>query len=170
MATDKQIEANRQNSKKAGVKTPEGKAIVRFNAVKHGLRSTALISELSTYKETQEQYEAILEGLVKSFKPRNSHECNLIESMGRALLKMRRYEQLEVGVFCDGEPSVFENHGVRFRILYHLDFELLLKYKASIESQYYRALEALMKSRQWVQMDLFDQTGGGDEDIESNKI
>jgi len=38
MATDRQIAANRKNAQKStGPKTPEGRAAVRLNGVKHGL-------------------------------------------------------------------------------------------------------------------------------------
>ncbi|MCX5637107.1 MAG: hypothetical protein NTX52_05375 [Planctomycetota bacterium] len=35
--SEKQLEANRENALKGGVKTEEGKAIVKYNALKHGL-------------------------------------------------------------------------------------------------------------------------------------
>ena len=35
--SEKQLEANRKNAQKGGVKTEEGKSIVRYNALKHGL-------------------------------------------------------------------------------------------------------------------------------------
>lgn len=37
MTSDKQIEANKENAKLGGVKTEEGKAISRYNAIKHGI-------------------------------------------------------------------------------------------------------------------------------------
>jgi hypothetical protein len=46
MATERQIEANRKNAQRStGPKTPEGKAISRANAVKHGLAADILVSE-----------------------------------------------------------------------------------------------------------------------------
>ena len=42
MTTDKQIAANKKNAKRAGVKTPEGKAISRRNSLKHGILSRHL--------------------------------------------------------------------------------------------------------------------------------
>ncbi len=35
--SEKQLKANKKNAQKDGVKTPEGKAIVKYNALKHGL-------------------------------------------------------------------------------------------------------------------------------------
>ena len=43
MATEKQFEANRQNAQKStGPKTPEGRAAVRLNGVKHGLTAETI--------------------------------------------------------------------------------------------------------------------------------
>ncbi len=35
--SQKQLEANKANAQKGGVKTEEGKQIVKYNALKHGL-------------------------------------------------------------------------------------------------------------------------------------
>ena len=35
----KQLEANRKNAQKGGVKSEEGKNVVKYNALKHGLLS-----------------------------------------------------------------------------------------------------------------------------------
>ena len=44
MATEKQIAANRLNAQKStGPKTPEGRAAVRLNGVKHGLTAETLV-------------------------------------------------------------------------------------------------------------------------------
>ncbi|MBV8906442.1 MAG: hypothetical protein JOZ22_22610, partial [Acidobacteriia bacterium] len=43
MATDGQIEANRRNAQKnTGPRRPEGKAAVRFNNLRHGLRAKTI--------------------------------------------------------------------------------------------------------------------------------
>ena len=41
--SQKQLEANRENAKLGGVKTEEGKAVSRYNAVKHGLLSDKVL-------------------------------------------------------------------------------------------------------------------------------
>ena len=44
MTSEKQIQANRRNAHKStGPKTPEGKAAVRLNSNKHGLRSQEVL-------------------------------------------------------------------------------------------------------------------------------
>jgi len=41
--SQKQLEANRQNAKLGGVKTEEGKAVSKYNALKHGLLSKEVL-------------------------------------------------------------------------------------------------------------------------------
>ena len=43
--SQKQLEANRENAKLGGVKTDEGKAVSRYNAIKHGLHERMLGKE-----------------------------------------------------------------------------------------------------------------------------
>jgi len=43
--SQKQIDANRENAKKGGVKTDEGKAVSKYNALKHGLLSKQIMYE-----------------------------------------------------------------------------------------------------------------------------
>ena len=41
--SSKQLEANRKNAQQGGVKTLEGKAIVKYNALKHGLLAKEVV-------------------------------------------------------------------------------------------------------------------------------
>lgn len=46
MVTQAQLDANRHNSLKAGVKTDSGKAISKYNSIRHGvLRKTLIATE-----------------------------------------------------------------------------------------------------------------------------
>jgi hypothetical protein len=70
MATQAQIDANRQNAKKStGPKTAKGKRKVARNAIKHGLCSM----EAVIHGEEQEEYERHREAFLRELKP----ECKL---------------------------------------------------------------------------------------------
>lgn len=156
MSTEKQIEANRENAQKAGVKTQEGKEIVRHNAYKHGLTAKALLGDFSTISESLSDFEQILDGLKRSFSPKGHFENDQIEQMAKATFKLRRFDVWEKHCFKESEElnDSFKLHK-KFGIAAFTDLELALKYKASLEGQYYRALEAFLKSRQCQQLNLF---------------
>ena len=76
MSTQKQVKANRQNSKKStGPKTAEGKAAVSKNAVKHGL----FAEEAVVTGENPADYEAYLESYLTELKPVGAVETMLAE-------------------------------------------------------------------------------------------
>lgn len=159
MATEKQIEANRKNALKAGVKTEEGKAKVRYNAFKHGLTGKVLLSNLESISESEEVYRDILQGLRDSFQPRNFYEESLVEAMANAQFKLGRYEHVEAGLFKDagvfwGSSLYDDDPKKHLQMSHSAPFDLALKYKASLEAQFYRAVESLMKHREF-QLDLF---------------
>ena len=43
--SEKQLKANKKNAQKAGVKTAKGKAIVKYNALKHGLLAKEVVCQ-----------------------------------------------------------------------------------------------------------------------------
>jgi len=43
MVSKKQLVANKRNAQKGGVKTAEGKAVTRLNALKHGLLTDEIL-------------------------------------------------------------------------------------------------------------------------------
>ena len=66
MATSKQIEANRRNAQKStGPRTPEGKAIVAQNALKHGFWSPEVVIK----GEDAEEFEIFRAGLLEELAP-----------------------------------------------------------------------------------------------------
>ena len=50
-ASQKRLEANRVNALKGGVKTPEGKAISKYNALKHGILAKEAVIPTGEGKE-----------------------------------------------------------------------------------------------------------------------
>lgn len=87
MTTTKQQTANQANSQNStGAKTPEGKAVVAGNALKHGLLSTKLILD----GEARGDYQALLSGLLASLNPAGMLEQVLVEKVAVALWKQKR--------------------------------------------------------------------------------
>ena len=84
MATRRQIEANRRNAKKGGPKTPEGKAVSRMNARKHGI--FAVVDTLDDLKELR----AIEDEFFESIQPRNRLERDLVVRLARTYLRLKR--------------------------------------------------------------------------------
>jgi len=77
MTTKKQLIANRKNAQKGGVKTQEGKELVKFNALKHGI----LLQAVTEYE--QPIYEDIQDRLINILLNDNTPEpaCALKESI-----------------------------------------------------------------------------------------
>ena len=89
MADDTQINTNQENSQLGGVKTPEGKAVSKFNAVTHGI----LRNSITEYE--QEFYSKILEDLEIEYQPQGVTEQMLIERVVINYLKLFRVQKAE---------------------------------------------------------------------------
>jgi hypothetical protein len=89
MVSNKQLKANQQNALSGGVKTPEGKAISRFNAFKHGI-----LSQLITEYE-KGFYSNILDDLKEQYQPIGIIEQVLIERIAIYYLKLFRVQKAE---------------------------------------------------------------------------
>ena len=76
MATQKQIAANRRNAQlSTGPRSTSGKALTRFNALKHGLDAKALILP----SENQETFEQLSAEYHERFDPRSPEERALVD-------------------------------------------------------------------------------------------
>lgn len=85
----KQLEANRQNAKLGGVKTEEGKAISKYNALKHGIFQETI----TEYERDLEEY--LLERLNDEFKPQGVLEKMLVDRIAVYYLKLFRVARAE---------------------------------------------------------------------------
>jgi len=92
MTTEKQIEANRSNAlKSTGPQTPEGKAKVAQNAVKHGLTAECILIA----DENQEDFETFRDSMAESLQPEGAVESLLAERIVTAAWRLRRTIRLE---------------------------------------------------------------------------
>jgi hypothetical protein len=88
MTSEKQIEANRQNAKQStGPKTPEGKAKVAGNAIKHGLRAqTNVLPDV----ESEEDWEEHVAEVRAYWAPVGYMEEVLTKRIAEMLWRLRR--------------------------------------------------------------------------------
>ncbi len=95
MATQKQIEANRRNSRRStGPKTRTGKAESKMNAMKHGL----LAADLVVRGEDPVDFTRALESLIDEFQPQGSLEGQLVERVAACMWRLRRLYRIEAGI------------------------------------------------------------------------
>src|SRR5215212_9626975 len=97
MTSDKQVQANRQNAlKSTGPKTPEGKAAIRLNAVKHGLLS----HEILLPGEDHEALRELDERLRNELQPVGELENLLVDRIIASYWRLRRLGRVEAGIFA----------------------------------------------------------------------
>src|SRR5215471_10420 len=99
MATDKQIEANRRNAQKStGPRTEEGRAAVRFNGLKHGLRAKSLCLP----GDDPDELDAFLDNFEADYRPSTQTEAELVLQIAMATWRLRRFRRVEAALFTFG--------------------------------------------------------------------
>jgi hypothetical protein len=131
MATEKQIEANRFNAQKStGPKTPEGKANVSMNSLRHGMRARAIV--LRT--ENEGRFQQLCDEFEAEWQPQTTTEMALLEKMAIAQWKLVRAERREA-IICD----VYTDEKQEAML------EPLAKFQERFERAFFRALRELEK-------------------------
>jgi len=96
MATEAQVEANRANAQKStGPCTPEGKAAIAQNAVKHGLRARAAVLQ----GEDWEEYACFRAGMIEELYPDGMQEMELATRIVDLTWRLRRAGRYQDAVF-----------------------------------------------------------------------
>lgn len=96
MATLKQIEANRRNAfKSTGPKTPEGKAAVSLNSLRHGLRARTVVLP----GESRQEFHRLCDDLEAEWQPHTRTEQFHLEQMAVSQWKLTRMEVGEADIF-----------------------------------------------------------------------
>src|SRR6202521_1515599 len=97
MATEKQFEANRQNAQKStGPKTPEGRAAVRLNGVKHGLTAETIVLK----GESEADFTALFDSLEAEHDPVTPTEEALVVQLAMSTWRLRRLYHVEAGFYA----------------------------------------------------------------------
>jgi hypothetical protein len=96
MATEAQTSANRSNAQKStGPRTPQGRAVVAQNAVKHGL----LTQEVVIKGEDPGAFALYREGMLEELAPAGPMESMVAERIAGLAWRLRRAERLQGAAF-----------------------------------------------------------------------
>jgi hypothetical protein len=154
MATRRQRAANRRNAQRStGPKTPEGKAAVRLNALKHGLCAEDAV----IFHEDAEAFKDLLHTFLDHFRPVGPLETALVHQIVTAQWRLARCRKIETGIFElsfeDDRGDLEANHPgfnatERLGYLFRGNTETLAtlsRYEARTERSFYRALHELQR-------------------------
>jgi hypothetical protein len=151
MVSEKQLAANRENAKKGGVKTQQGKAAVRLNALRHGL----LCKDVLLRDEDEDEFNELRERLISELNPQGGMEEMLVDRivsgywrLGRAIKMETMYIQARLDE-CGPDLYLDEAKAwgkVAAQELNNRKAWLNLnRYETAIERQIYRALHELQR-------------------------
>src|SRR5438094_293914 len=94
--TIKQLDANRRNAlKSTGPKTPQGKAAVSMNSLRHGLRARTVVLP----GENRDEFDQLCDDLEAEWEPQSRTAKFYLEQMAVSQWKLTRMEVAEAGIF-----------------------------------------------------------------------
>jgi len=142
VTTLKQIEANRHNaSLSTGPKTTEGKAVVRWNALKHGFFSKNLLFD----EESEGDFNALKQAFCEHFQPQGVLETLFWERALVATWRLRRITGMESMVMNHPQEESMNAFGFFEGTSKHNGNELALlsRYEITLEKILFRSLTEL---------------------------
>ena len=129
MATQKQIDANRRNAlKSTGPRTPEGKAAVSRNALKHGFA----LREIGLGPEAEQEITQLAREYCRDLRPNGPLETLQVLDMAITAWRLSRLPQLEDALFANCSLA----NGFR-------SLDTLGRYRSLVEKSFYRAIKEL---------------------------
>jgi hypothetical protein len=153
MATERQIQANRANAKRStGPVTEEGKQASSQNARRHDQLSSCVVLKA----ESTPLFDDLMDSLIAEFQPQTANETALVETMAVARWKLWRnwtfhtalleLETVKQDQSVGNAPVI---NALAFKTLADSShsLHLLHRYEVSLDRQYSRALNNLLKVR-----------------------
>ena len=150
MATQRQIEANRQNCRlSTGPRTEAGKAASSANALSHGLTaaSTVVLPE-----EDADAFERLREGVIADLDPAGVLQEALAQRVAVLLWRLDRAARLEAELFVHGQLAM-----LRSRADQALDPGARLRRLAELPGESTEAREKLKQFRDQIDVDMCAQ-------------
>jgi hypothetical protein len=154
VATDQQTAANRLNAQKStGPKTPEGRAAVRLNGVKHGLTAETIVLK----GESEADFTGMLESFEAEHAPTTPTEEALVVQLALANWRLRRLYHQEAGFYTYqiksladiGKDLKLDDAGQMARAAGwgEKTLDLFNRQEGRLERTFYRALHELQRLR-----------------------
>ena len=139
MASEKAVIANRQNAQlSTGPISNQGKAIVRYNALKHGIRAEHLLLP----DEDKDALEALREGLYADLEPKGALQCALFELILGKVWRLQRVCRAETDKLREhlslAIPGI--NEGIGYAMEQALHNSRLNDYEHGLENALYKAI------------------------------
>jgi len=155
MATEKQIQAARQNGAKSkGPKTPEGKQRSSQNATQHGMLAETLV----LHNESNAEFQLILDAYMEQYQPVGPTETHLVQQIVSCEWRQHRSWAFETALFDDEmvriQPKLEKEyvtideatraaHAWKSLSDNSNSLRLLTRYEASLHRRYLRAIKTL---------------------------
>jgi len=135
MASPAQIAANRGNAlHSSGPVTPEGKARVAQNAIKHGLTAKNLVVRA----DEREEFESLRDSLTAELAPQGAIETLTFNQLLHAAWNLQRFRRVEVEVSTGAAADFSDPQATSV-------LDRLTRYQSRAERAYFRALAELRR-------------------------
>lgn len=140
---------SRENGRKS--KGPKNTSLVKFNALKHGLRAEAILLP----GESVEEFQELRERLIDDLKPQGALEAYLVDTAAALMWRLRRAVVVERDYLCLSRERCFPGPGVNLPWGRVVVQELgrghawlnLSKYETALFNRLFRTLEQLRRTR-----------------------
>ena len=150
MSSQRRIQASQANgARSCGPVTESGKQASAANSQRHGMLSQTVV----LVGESEERFQALLDSFINDYKPTNTAETSLVETMAVARWRQLRTWCIQKSDF-DREMARHEGSPVRraaiaFRSLADnsRSLDLVHRYETSYDRQFLRALRQLKDLR-----------------------
>jgi len=136
LVSDKQQQANRRNAQRSsGPKTSEGRAAVRLNALKYGLRARSTV----IHGENPEDYTQLADELEAEWHPQTRSERIHLETVATSQWLLARVAK------CEG--CIYERMGYDYDEKSYALLQIVAKQRAQLERSYRIAAQDLKQSQ-----------------------
>lgn len=140
--SQKQIEANRENGKLGGVKTEEGKAVSKNNAIKHGILSQEIVLK----DENEKTLIEFGKKLRTELKPETEFELLLVDRIIANTWRLKRALKGEKEMI-EHDMKNEDNFGaaLSYDFANYDSYGKFTRYETTLERGIYRALHELQR-------------------------